>query len=214
MPSRSAARPMGWPAIVRYGLDPAPGGLALVQDLLNTAPSGPGELDLLGRTESALSWWDEARTSWEEATGPTAAELAITETDLDGLRMFRDALRLLVTRDNSGNSDTRGHGTLSLPLAAVVLRMDDDGQVRVEPRGSGWQAIASMALIEIMEAQRVDTWRRLKTCREARCRAAFYDRSRNNSKVWHDVHTCGNAVNVRAYRTRQRVARSHPSETP
>ena len=64
-----------------------------------------------------------------------------------------------------------------------------------------------------MEAQRVDTWRRLKTCQETLCSAAFYDRSRNNSKVWRDVHTCGNAVDVRAYRARQRVARSDPSET-
>jgi hypothetical protein len=54
--------------------------------------------------------------------------------------------------------------------------------------------------------------RRLKTCRETFCRAAFYDRSRNNSRVWHDVHTSGNAVNLRAYRARQRVARSHPPE--
>jgi predicted RNA-binding Zn ribbon-like protein len=204
---------MGWPATVRYEIDPAPGGLALVQDLLNTAPAGPGGLDLLDRAETALGWWDEARTAWEEATRPTAVELVLTETDLHGLRMFRDALRLLVTRDNSADGGTSDRDR-SLPLAAVALRMGDDGQVRVEPRGSGWRAIAAVALIEIMEAQRVDTWRRLKTCREARCRAAFYDRSRNNSKVWHDVHTCGNAVNVRAYRARQRVARSHPSETP
>ena len=110
---------MDWPATLRYGIDSAPGGLALVQELLNTVPAGP--------------------------------------------------------------------------------------------RDRGWRAIASVALIEVMEAQRVDTWRRLKTCREPLCRAAFYDRSRNNSRVWHDVHTCGNAVNLRAHRARQRVARSHPS---
>jgi hypothetical protein len=204
---------MGWPATVRYGVDPAPGGLALVQDLLNTAPAGPRERDLLGSGETALKWWGEARTAWEEATRRTPVELALTETDLNGLRTFRDALRLVVTGNNSGDGGTTDRDGGSLPLASVVLRMGDDGEVRVEPRDKGWRAIASVALIEVMEAQRVDTWRRLKTCREARCRAAFYDHSRNNSKVWHDVHTCGNAVNVRAYRDRQRVARSHPSET-
>jgi len=203
---------MDWPATLRYGIDAAPGGLALVQDLLNTAPAGPGELDLLDRGEAALTWWDEARTAWEEVTRRTPDELALTETDLDGLRGFRDALRLVVTGNNSGDDGTSDRGAWSLPQATVLLRLGDDGQVRLEPRDRGWRAIASVALIEVMEAQRVETWRRLKTCRETLCRAAFYDRSRNNSRVWHDVHTCGNAVNLRAYRDRQRVARSHPSE--
>jgi predicted RNA-binding Zn ribbon-like protein len=48
--------------------------------------------------------------------------------------------------------------------------------------------------------------RRLKICRNPRCRVAFFDRSRNNSGVWRDVRTCGNAANLRAYRARQRAA--------
>lgn len=203
---------MGWPATMRYGIDAAPGGLALIQDLLNTAPAGPGELDLLDRAEAALTWWNEARTAWEEVTRRTPNEMALTETDLDALRRFRDALRLAVTGNNSEEDGTSDRGGWALPQATVLLQMGDDGQVRFEPQDRGWRAIASVALIEVMEAQRVDAWRRLKTCRETLCRAAFYDRSRNNSRVWHDVHTCGNAVNLRAYRDRQRVARSHPSE--
>ena len=202
---------MDWPATLRYGIDSAPGGLALVQDLLNTAPAGPREPDLLDRAEAALGWWDEARTSWEVVDRRIPVELTLSESDVDGLRAFRDALRLVVTENNSGEGGTRDRSTWSLPHASVSLRMGDDGQVRVEPRDMDWRAIASVALIEVMEAQRVDTWRRLKTCREPLCRAAFYDRSRNNSRVWHDVHTCGNAVNLRAHRARQRVARSHPS---
>jgi predicted RNA-binding Zn ribbon-like protein len=204
---------MGWPATVRYGIDAAPGGLALIQDLLNTAAAGPDELDLLDRGEAALRWWDEARTSWAVATGRTPLELVLTTTDLDGLRTFRDGLRLVVAGNNSGDADTSDRDAWSPPLASVVLRLGDDNQVRVEPRDKGWRAIAAVALIEVMEAQRVDTWRRLKTCREPLCRAAFYDHSKNNSKVWHDVQICGNAVNLRAYRARQRVARSDPSET-
>jgi predicted RNA-binding Zn ribbon-like protein len=203
---------MDWPATLRYGIDPAPGGLALVQDLLNTAQSGPVELDLLDRRETALTWWEQARTSWEAAANRIPVELVLGKTDLDGLREFRSALRLVVTRNNSGADDISDRGVWSLPQVTVQLRLGDDGQVRVEPRDKGWRSIASVALIEVMEAQRVGTWRRLKTCRETLCRAAFYDHSKNNSKVWHDVHTCGNAVNLRAYRARQRVARSHPSE--
>ena len=200
---------MDWPATLRYGIDSAPGGLAVVQDLLNTAAAGPREPDLLDRTETALRWWDEARTSWEGVDQRVTVELALSESDVNGLRTFRDALRLVVTGNSSGEGSGGDRSAWSLPHASASLRMDDDGQVRVEPRDRGWRAIASVALIEVMEAQRVDTWRRLKTCREPLCRAAFYDRSRNNSRVWHDVHTCGNAVNLRAHRARQRDARSH-----
>jgi predicted RNA-binding Zn ribbon-like protein len=34
---------------------------------------------------------------------------------------------------------------------------------------------------------------------------AFFDRSRNNSGVWHDVAACGNAINLRASRARRRA---------
>jgi predicted RNA-binding Zn ribbon-like protein len=53
-------------------------------------------------------------------------------------------------------------------------------------------------------AQDAGVWARLKTCKNDLCRAAFYDRSRNNSGVWHDVRTCGNAANLRASRERGR----------
>ena len=32
----------------------------------------------------------------------------------------------------------------------------------------------------------------------------FHDQSKNKSRAWHDVSTCGNKANVRAYRQRQR----------
>jgi hypothetical protein len=66
------------------------------------------------------------------------------------------------TGNNSGDAGTSGQEALSLPLASVVLRLGDDGQVRVEPRDRGWRAIAAVSLIEVMEAQRVDTWRRFE----------------------------------------------------
>jgi predicted RNA-binding Zn ribbon-like protein len=35
------------------------------------------------------------------------------------------------------------------------------------------------------------------------CSAAFFDRSRNNSRVWHDVNVCGNLANLHAHRARE-----------
>ena len=110
---------MDWPATLRYGIDSAPGGLALVQDLLNTAPAGPREPDLLDHAESALRWWDEARTSWEVVDRRIPVELTLSESDVDGLCTFRDALRLVVTGNNSGEGRTRDQSAWSLPHALV-----------------------------------------------------------------------------------------------
>jgi len=56
----------------------------------------------------------------------------------------------------------------------------------------------------VLMAQTLDTLPRLKLCRNAACGSAFYDRSKNNSGVWHDVHTCGNSANLRASRARRK----------
>jgi predicted RNA-binding Zn ribbon-like protein len=59
-------------------------------------------------------------------------------------------------------------------------------------------------LIETFSSQRVDTWRRLKICRNEMCSLSFYDRSPNNSAVYHDSRVCGNAFYLRASRARKR----------
>ena len=50
----------------------------------------------------------------------------------------------------------------------------------------------------------MDIWSRLKLCRNDRCAVSFYDRSRNNSAVYHDSRVCGNAIYLRASRARKR----------
>jgi predicted RNA-binding Zn ribbon-like protein len=53
-------------------------------------------------------------------------------------------------------------------------------------------------------SQQEGTWRRIKQCHKHGCDTTFYDRSKNNSGVWHNVKTCGNAENLRASRARRR----------
>lgn len=188
---------MSWPATRRFGIDAAPDGLAFVQDLLNTASPGKSlKPDLLSEPDTAREWLDEAVANLAPTTERDVERIELGERELAALRGFRDDLRALLGGDT----------TVVLPTSVVTLRADDGGTLRVEPRGKGWRAVAEMALIEIMEAQRADRWRRLKTCGNEVCLVAFYDRSRNNSGVWHDVHVCGNAANLRAYRARKRAA--------
>lgn len=191
---------MTWPATARYDLSSAPGGLGFVHDLLNTRSAGrPRQPDLLADAVSAQGWADGALAAWTEETGQDLPAVTLGVDDLDPLRDLRVDLHAHVARADGPPAPEHQSG--------VVLRLGSDGRVRPEPRGTGWRALASVALIAIAEAQAGDTWRRLKVCRNHRCEAAFFDRSRNNSGTWHDVRVCGNPANLRAFRERQRAER-------
>jgi predicted RNA-binding Zn ribbon-like protein len=124
----------------------------------------------------------------------------VSEADVEALRALRTDVFAAV-------SDGPRTEPPDVPKS-VTLRFSitKDGVVDLQPRGDGWRAVAAAVYLECFLAQRTDTWPRLKTCRNERCAAAFYDKSRNNSGVWHDVKVCGNAANLRKSRERRRLA--------
>ena len=76
------------------------------------------------------------------------------------------------------------------------------GQVAVTPTGTDGRWLESAVCAELLLAQQDNTLRRLKLCRNPVCRAAFYDQSKNGSKIWHDMARCGTPLHVREYRKR------------
>jgi predicted RNA-binding Zn ribbon-like protein len=205
---------MGWPATDRHGLSPAPAGLGFVQDFLNTRPTHPAPSakpepasDLLADLDSAQRWLDGALQNWSHETGIPQSGVLLTEADLDKLCGLRADLTSLV------RSTDQPHDATLLPSASVLVRMGPDGTAQLEPRGDGSRRVSAIVLIETFTAQRLDTWRRLKVCRNDRCAVSFYDRSRNNSGLWHDSRECGNAIYLRASRARKRQgAKQHPDD--
>ena len=205
---------MGWPATDRHGLSSAPAGLGFVQDFLNTRPTHPAPSakpepvsDLLADLDSAQRWLDGALENWSHETGIPQGGVLLTEEDLDKLCGLRADLTSLV------RSTDQPHDATLLPSASALVRMGPDGTALLEPRGDGSRRVSAIVLIEIFIAQRLDTWRRLKVCRNDRCAVSFYDRSRNDSAVWHDSRECGNAIYLRASRARKRQdAKQHPED--
>lgn len=198
---------MTWSATDRYGLDAAPGSLGLVQDLLNTVAAGaPREADLLADLTAAQEWADGAAHQWAAVTGQPIPPIILDARGLDELRAFRDDLhRLTALRAFAEREAEAGVPVPIVHGAAAALQLGEDGTVRLEARGTSWRRLASLLLAATYEAQLADTRRRLKICPNPRCAVAFYDRSRNSSGVWHDLKTCGNAANLRAYRARHRA---------
>lgn len=182
----------------RFGLPAAPGGLCLVQDLLNTralrVTSGHGFPDLLAETSTASTWLADALERWSRQTGRPAPEISLTGKDLRELRQHRDRLHAWVN-----DPATDGPG-----LPAQILMRPGNGTVTYEARQSTADGLLSLVYLELLLAGQTDRLARFRTCANPPCGAAFYDTSRNGRRVWHDPKTCGNVVNLRASRSRQK----------
>jgi predicted RNA-binding Zn ribbon-like protein len=227
---------MPWSATSRYGLVPAPGALGLVQDLLNTAPAGrePDLLADVASARAwvreATAQWSAATGRPGPEVVLDAGDLRELRAFRDDLREVTARADL---HDVTGQADPRemtaradGAAPAAEPAApaaepaapaaepaaavlhtgAAVLELGSDGSVRLRPEQAGRQALVTLVLAALYEGQHTGTSHRLKTCRNPRCRVAFYDRSRNASGVWHSVRICGNAINLRAHRDRRRAA--------
>ncbi|MEV6305027.1 CGNR zinc finger domain-containing protein [Actinoplanes sp. NPDC051861] len=192
---------MSWKASARHGVREAPGGFALVQELLNTRAAMSYGPDLLGTAEDAQWWVTESLGTWSRVSGLPAPTLLLSAADLRSLRRLRTAFENVVLAGAHPEPD----GALPPADVQVSLVPDADGWVRVVPTGRGTRWLASALWAEAHLAQQAGLWPRLKLCNNAACRAAFFDTSRNNSGVWHDVSTCGNTANLRAFRERRRL---------
>jgi predicted RNA-binding Zn ribbon-like protein len=142
---------------------------------------------------------------WCASFGADDPHIVVTAVELPRLRAAREALRSLVS-DYAGPSDE------AVLAGAAAVTVTKSG-AHLEPVGTDASWLTTAIAIEIAGAHAHDLFRRLKLCYAPRCRVAFYDRSKNNSRVWHDTATCGNQTNARAHRARRRAtARDNPSQ--
>ncbi|MCW8101660.1 CGNR zinc finger domain-containing protein [Streptomyces tauricus] len=189
----------------RLLLAAAPGGLCVVQDLLNTAGMPAASLpDLLADETSACNWLDVSLRTWSEQTGRDAPRITVSGDDLPALRDLRGLVRGWLT---GGAENDAPH-----PLRVGVSYRD--GRLAYEPSGDGAAAVASLVHLEALLASHTGALVRLKACRNPACGAAFYDLSRNGTRVWHDMKTCGNTMNLRASRARRQASPKPADQTP
>jgi predicted RNA-binding Zn ribbon-like protein len=182
-------------ATARFGLDPAPPELRLTQELLNTTGTRGGHEDLLDSAYLAREWF--------AAIHPDRLRLGVV--DVLDLVELRTILRRLVRGEPVelvGSVDIRVDAEQAV---AVPRTGETDGSQGAEWSSGGAAWLRSAILAECLLSRALGSWPRLKLCRNHGCPVAFYDRSRNGSRIWHNVSTCGNAANVRAHRDRNRT---------
>src|ERR1700678_2313800 len=93
---------LSWSASDRFGLAAAPGGVALVQDFLNTQAI-EDHPDLLADPKLAQSWVTTAVQAWSTSRGDEERPPTLTVADLTKLSALRATIADLVTGGVSGS---------------------------------------------------------------------------------------------------------------
>jgi predicted RNA-binding Zn ribbon-like protein len=179
----------------------------------NNEPSAPHDLDLVIAFVNTL----DLETGIDQlATPPGLAAwlidkqllepgASIQEAQRQQAIRLREAFRALISAHNGLKADPRAAGELERAgrQGQLSVHFAADGASRLVARAQGFAAALARILIPVVESDGDGSWQRVKACRAADCRWAFYDYSRNRSGVWCDMAVCGNRTKVRAYRRRK-----------
>lgn len=175
----------------------APPPLDLVQRFLNTAELDSG-VDDLATADGLAAWLDGEGFGDPGEPPPDPPALA-------RVHAVREGLRALALANAGGTADPEAVAALNAETDHLRLRPTfscDDASCRFEPQGTAVDAALSRIVAVVVESMAAGTWRRLKACRRHSCRWAFYDTSRNQSRTWCSMATCGNRTKAERFRSR------------
>jgi predicted RNA-binding Zn ribbon-like protein len=180
---------------VSAAIDEAPGRLELVRLFENSIalPDGPDELEL---PEDAAAWC--LRHGLPPVSGRPEAER---------LREFREALREVLFANN-GEADAVAAWEGVRPFAETArlgLVLDAGRGLGLTGLGSNLEAVIASMLAAVHDAIEDGSWERLRACRKSSCRFAYYDHTKNGSRAWCSMATCGNQAKAQRRRVRERL---------
>lgn len=140
---------------------------------------------------------------WFVSNGLIGAETEVTDDDARAARRFRAAVVALFAENGGGEPDERTAPAIAsvTEAAPLVVRVTPGGALELDPAGEGVpRALARFAAMLYLSSATGDL-ARWKACRK--CGWAFYDGSKNRSRVWCDMQLCGSQEKARAYRQRK-----------
>jgi predicted RNA-binding Zn ribbon-like protein len=162
---------------------PAPGGLGLIEALVNTLDIATGR-DSLDTPDGRLRF-------------------GIAEDELERARELRESLRAALLA-HAGHRPHREVTPLGRLLAAAPLYVsvdEHDGSAALAPADDG--PLLSRVAAAVAEALVAGTWTRLKACEADTCHWAYYDRSPAGRSRWCSMQVCGARAKMRRYRAKE-----------
>ncbi|WP_035805189.1 CGNR zinc finger domain-containing protein [Kitasatospora mediocidica] len=178
-------------------VDPRPlPGEPLSLDLLNTRwNNGGNPRDLLDSLDGLALWL---------TLNDFADQVPADRATLDALLATRAALaRLIDDHDTSPEAraalnEVLAHGAIRRTLAA------DGPQARIETDSPAWLPAWSAAVDYLrLLAEAPD---RIRSCASEACVVRFYDTSKNGTRRWHSMATCGNRAKASRHYERAKQA--------
>ncbi len=173
--------------------EPAPGGLALIQEFVNTLHLPEGDDDL-GEPAAVGQWLSDRGFA---ATVDEARRRNLIET--------REHLRVLlgVNTGQAFPEDVAAKLATLLDAVAIHPVVSSEG-VHLASSAAGVDGFLAAVLAALVQATIDGNLRRLKVCRSDSCRWVFYDSSKNGCGTWCSMRVCGSRAKAKAYRDRQR----------
>ena len=148
----------------------------------------------------------EQLKEWLVGLGLLDPDATVTDTDVRLARHVRAATRGLCAANNGWPLDPRTAATIEELNAQAPLQVTvkPDGTLGVVAGGSGVARALSSLLAIGYTATVSGEFVRFKACKA--CGWAFFDESRNASKKWCDMGSCGTRSKMKAYRERKKQA--------
>jgi predicted RNA-binding Zn ribbon-like protein len=170
----------------------------------------PNERDLLlqflwTRDEVDMVDTPEKLKGWLVGLELLDPETPVTDEDVTLARHLRAATRSLCTTHKGLESDPRTRAIIDKvnEAAPLLVTLNERGQFDVTPGGTGVpKALATFLAIGYKATVAGEFWR-FKAC--LRCGWAFYDESKNGSKKWCAMGSCGTRSKMKAYRERKKA---------
>lgn len=159
----------------------------------------------------------ERLRDWLRGRDLVTGDCKVSDADLRRAGLVREGLRACIADNNAEaivgarpdglNPAARAHfAEVSIDLT-LALDITTSPPRLVPATTQPVDAALASLLAFVAEAVAAGTWSRLKACRDASCRWAYYDHSRNRQRSWCSMDICGNRAKARTFYKRTIEAR-------
>lgn len=163
-----------------------------------------GAHDAVGAEHDHLASPEEARSYLAEA-GLDVPPDPPSDPELGRLRELRD-----LAHDVLDTPEDHWRARLGELSARHLFRFERSG--RLTPAAAGWDGLTASLVPQLFELERIRP--RLRHCANPACRWLFVDRSKNHSRVWCDMASCGSRAKMSRYRSRRAGSATALTEPP
>jgi predicted RNA-binding Zn ribbon-like protein len=146
-------------------------------------------------TPAQLEGWLRAHGLWNEGKTPS-------EADVSRARHLRAAIISLLREGADADPRTRATIEEVVRNAPLAVTLEGLRSLKLAPSGGGVDGALAEIVAALYRIGLRGDLKRIKACK--RCGFAFYDTTKNRSRIWCDMGTCGSQEKARAYRERHR----------